>query len=76
MTTSKAEEVNVEEIKTETPTEKPVIEAKVEKPIKPKRKCSEKQLAALAEGRKRNPRWIAKQERLKKEAEDKEKSSK
>ena len=75
MTTSKAEEVKVEEIKTETQTE-PVIETKVEKPIKPKRKCSEKQLAALAEGRKRNPRWIAKQERLKKEADEKEKISK
>ena len=35
---------------------------------KPKRKCSEKQLAALAEGRKKNPRWIAKQKRLEEEA--------
>ncbi len=66
MTQSKAEEVNVEE--------KPTIETKVEKPIKPKRKCSEKQLAALAAGRAKNPRWIAKQERLKKEAEEKAKA--
>jgi hypothetical protein len=74
MTTPKAEEVKVEE--KPAVEVKPVIEAKVEKPIKPKRKCSEKQLAALAEGRKRNPRWIAKQERLKKEADEKEKISK
>ena len=30
------------------------------KPVKPKRKCTEKQLAALAAGRQKNPRWIAK----------------
>ena len=39
---------------------------------KPKRKCSEKQLAALAEGRKKNPRYIAKQKRLEEEAKAKE----
>ena len=31
-----------------------------DKPVKPKRKCTEKQLAALAAGRQKNPRWIAK----------------
>lgn len=32
-------------------------------PIKPKRKCTEKQLAALAAGRAKNPKMKAKQER-------------
>ena len=40
-----------------------------EKPVKPKRKCTEKQLAALAAGRQKNPRWIAK--RMKEEEEKK-----
>ena len=44
----------------ETPKE---INEVVEPKPKPKRKCSEKQLAALAEGRKKNPRLIAKQKR-------------
>ena len=46
-----------------------------EKPIKPKRKCTEKQLGALAAGRQKNPRWIAKrmkeEEEKKKEEEEK-----
>ena len=54
-------EISVEEVKIE------------EVKVKPKRKCSEKQLAALAEGRKRNPRWLAKQARMEKEAENKNK---
>ena len=39
-----------------------VVPAKSEKPKepKPKRKCSEKQLAALAAGRAKNPRLMAK----------------
>ena len=40
-----------------------------EKPVKPKRKCTEKQLAALAAGRQKNPRLIAK--RMKEEEEKK-----
>lgn len=40
---------------------------------KPKRKLSEKQLAALAAGRAKNPRMIAK--KLREEAEAKEKSN-
>ena len=40
------------------------------KPVKPKRKCTEKQLAALAAGRQKNPRWISKRMR---EAEEKKK---
>lgn len=38
-------------------------------PPKPKRKLTEKQLAALAAGRAKNPRMIAKQQRLAKEQE-------
>ena len=34
-----------------------------EKPVKAKRKCTEKQLAALAAGRQKNPRWISKRMR-------------
>ena len=42
---------------------------KLDKVEKPKRKLSEKQLAALAAGRAKNPRLIAKQKRLAEEAE-------
>ena len=49
--------------------EKNVEGATEEKPVKPKRKCTEKQLAALAAGRQKNPRWIAK--RMKEEEEKK-----
>ena len=42
-----------------------------EKPVKPKRKCTEKQLAALAAGRQKNPRWISKRMR---EAEERAKA--
>ena len=45
-----------------------------EKPVKPKRKCTEKQLAALAAGCQKNPRWIAK--RMKEEEKKKEEKSK
>ena len=48
------------------------IKEQQSKEPKPKRKCSEKQLAALAEGRKKNPRYIAKQKRLEEEAKAKE----
>lgn len=41
---------------------------KLPKQDKPKRKLSEKQLAALAAGRAKNPRLIAKQKRLEEEA--------
>ena len=47
------------------------------KPVKPKRKCTEKQLAALAAGRQKNPRWIAKrmkEEEAKKKEEEEKKS--
>ena len=44
------------------------------KPVKPKRKCTEKQLAALAAGRQKNPRWIAK--RMKEEEEKKKQEEK
>ena len=50
--------------------EKDVEGVTEEKPVKPKRKCTEKQLAALAAGRQKNPRWIAKRM---KEEEDKKK---
>ena len=49
--------------------EKDVEGVTEEKPVKPKRKCTEKQLAALAAGRQKNPRWIAK--RMKEEEEKK-----
>ena len=42
---------------------------KLDKVEKPKRKLSEKQLSALAAGRAKNPRLIAKQKRLAEEAE-------
>ena len=45
-----------------------------EKQVKPKRKCSEKQLAALAAGRQKNPRWIAK--RIKEEEKKKQEEKK
>ncbi|EAX78653.1 hypothetical protein TVAG_128520 [Trichomonas vaginalis G3] len=45
-----------------------------EKPEKPKRKLSEKQLAALAAGREKNPRMKAKREREAKEKAEKEKA--
>ena len=47
----------------------PHTEVQVPKQEKPKRKLSEKQLAALAAGRAKNPRLIAKQKRLAEEAE-------
>ena len=46
----------------ETPKVNEVVENVEAKP-RPERKCSEKQLAALAEGRKKNPRLIAKLKR-------------
>ena len=49
----------VHELKTRK-NEKNVEGVTEEKPVKPKRKCTEKQLAALAAGRQKNPRWIAK----------------
>ena len=54
--------------------EKNVEGATEEKPVKPKRKCTEKQLAALAAGRQKNPRWIAK--RMKEEEEKKKQEEK
>ena len=54
--------------------EKDVEGATEEKPVKPKRKCTEKQLAALAAGRQKNPRWIAK--RMKEEEEKKKQEEK
>ena len=51
--------------------EKNVEGATEEKPVKPKRKCTEKQLAALAAGRQKNPRWISKRMR---EAEERAKA--
>ena len=62
--TKQTEPAGTEETKNETPKEeiKEVVEEV--KPVqKQKRKCSEKQLAALAEGRKKNPRWQAKLKR-------------
>ena len=55
---SETKKDEVKEVKKEEVKE--VVEVKA---VKPKRKCSEKQLAALAEGRKKNPRWLAKQKR-------------
>ncbi|EAX87810.1 hypothetical protein TVAG_232900 [Trichomonas vaginalis G3] len=58
-----------EQILTELKTSKTA-----EKPEKPKRKLSEKQLAALAAGREKNPRMKAKREREAKEKAEKEKA--
>ena len=41
----------------ETPRENELEVIQEEKPKKPKRKCTEKQLAALAAGRAKNPRF-------------------
>ena len=54
--------------------EKNVEGATEEKPVKSKRKCTEKQLAALAAGRQKNPRWIAK--RMKEEEKKKQEEKK
>ena len=56
---SKTEDHELKTRKTKK-NEKDVEGATEEKPVKPKRKCTEKQLAALAAGRQKNPRWIAK----------------
>ena len=56
--------------------EKDVEGVTEEKPVKPKRKCTEKQLTALAAGRQKNPRWIAKrmkEEEAKKKEEERAK---
>ena len=42
----------------------PSTDVNLPKPPKPKRKCTEKQLAALAAGRAKNPNMIAKMKRL------------
>ncbi|EAX88163.1 hypothetical protein TVAG_095860 [Trichomonas vaginalis G3] len=47
---------------------KPKEQPQEEKPAKPKRKLTEKQLAALAAGRAKNPRMIAKKLREEEEA--------
>ena len=65
--TKQTEPKQTEETPKEAPKEAPkevneVVENVEAKP-RPKRKCSEKQLAALAEGRKKNPRLIAKLKR-------------
>ena len=69
------EPAQVEESVSETKKEevKEVVEVKA---VKPKRKCSEKQLAALAEGRKKNPRWLAKQKREEEKAVEKTNNTK
>ena len=63
----------VNELKTKK-NEKDVEGVTEEKPVKPKRKCTEKQLAALAAGRQKNPRWIAK--RMKEEEKKKQEEKK
>lgn len=71
--TKQTEPAGTEETKNETPKEeiKEVVEEV--KPVqKQKRKCSEKQLAALAEGRKKNPRWQAKLKREEEAAKQKQ----
>ena len=50
------------------PKEQPKEQTQEEKPAKPKRKLTEKQLAALAAGRAKNPRMIAKKLREEEEA--------
>ena len=70
---SKTEDHELKARKTKK-NEKDVEGATEEKPVKPKRKCTEKQLAALAAGRQKNPRWIAKrmkEEEAKKKEEEK-----
>ncbi|EAX79520.1 hypothetical protein TVAG_503850 [Trichomonas vaginalis G3] len=67
-----------EQILTELKTSKTgpsvLAQSAEEKPVKPKRKLSEKQLAALAAGREKNPRMKAKREREAKEKAEKEKA--
>ena len=85
--TKQTEPAGTEETKNETPKEeiKEVVEEAASargflrgtqeevKPVqKQKRKCSEKQLAALAEGRKKNPRWQAKLKREEEAAKQKQ----
>ncbi|EAX85095.1 hypothetical protein TVAG_321280 [Trichomonas vaginalis G3] len=69
--------LDIEAIKKEI-REQILIELKTpkaeEKQVKPKRKLSEKQLAALAVGREKNPRMRAKREREAKEKAEKEKA--
>ncbi|EAX70068.1 hypothetical protein TVAG_271250 [Trichomonas vaginalis G3] len=57
-----------EEILNELKPKEQPKEEQQEKPAKPKRKLSEKQLAALAAGRAKNPRMIAKKLREEEEA--------
>ena len=66
---SKTEDHELKARKTKK-NEKDVEGVTEEKPVKPKRKCTEKQLAALAAGRQKNPRWISKRMR---EAEEEKK---
>lgn len=47
------------------------IKTPIEKPPKPKRKCTEKQLAALAAGRLKNPRYIKHLDKKKNQEEQK-----
>ena len=63
------DETNVEvpPIKIKATQNKTITEKQIQK--KPKRKCTEKQLAALAAGRLKNPHYLAKLEREKLERE-------
>ncbi|EAX69589.1 hypothetical protein TVAG_331420 [Trichomonas vaginalis G3] len=67
--------IDVEALKKEI-REQILSELKEQKPERPKRKLSEKQLAALAAGRQKNPRLLAKKAREEAEAKAKEAEAK
>ena len=65
------EQTEVPPIKIKATQNKTITEKQIQQ--KPKRKCTEKQLAALAAGRLKNPHYLAKLEREKLEREKQQK---
>ncbi|EAX69985.1 hypothetical protein TVAG_553520 [Trichomonas vaginalis G3] len=65
--------IDVEALKKEI-REQILSELKEQKPERPKRKLSEKQLAALAAGRQKNPRLLAKKAREEAKAKEEQKA--
>ena len=65
------EQTEVPPIKIKAMQNKTITEKQIQQ--KPKRKCTEKQLAALAAGRLKNPHYLAKLEREKLEREKQQK---
>ena len=56
-----------EQVNQVQPVEQESVSDQTAKPMRPKRKCTEKQLAALAAGRAKNPRYKPKPNSDKKE---------